>query len=358
MPKQRSASPHPSASRLALPVFASLGYAAAVFAIAEDRLSDWSGLLWLKLLGFYPGVLMIAPLMLLGAVWHERRRGSSRSITDILRGFVRSRVLPGRGAWLLLPLVSAVIAGAAYNVFKQRVLPWSGYGRDSALAAIDRALLGGNDAWTLSHRLFPQAWITGAIDALYHPLFFPMTMGIAICTYLPLHSAARFRYTLGYTLLLAGPATIGSWLVPAVGPCFDAALHGAERFVPLGELLAEQQGELGRPLGALDYQRKLVSLFASRSIADGAGIAALPSIHNGLSTLFICFALHLRRTLAWLLVPYAAIVLLGSVHLGWHYGIDGIVGIALAIGTWWATGPIARWAGLTDADTIRAGAPA
>lgn len=123
------------------------------------------------------------------------------------------------------------------------------------------------------------------------------------------------------------------------------------------DTLVAQQAVLmaeGHPqLASLSAQAKLQSLFGAASIADGGGIAALPSMHNALSTLFLCFAVGFDRRWLWGAIPYAALILFGSVHLGWHYAIDGVVGIALAFLMWRIAGPIAD-AGLAQRPVHRA----
>jgi hypothetical protein len=37
------------------------------------------------------------------------------------------------------------------------------------------------------------------------------------------------------------------------------------------------------------------------------------------------------------------VILLGSVHLGWHYAVDGYAGLLLGWLAWIAAGPVARW---------------
>ena len=47
----------------------------------------------------------------------------------------------------------------------------------------------------------------------------------------------------------------------------------------------------------------------------------------------------------WLAIPagaYAALVLVGSVHFGWHYAIDGYASIAAVLALWWIAGGITR----------------
>ena len=40
---------------------------------------------------------------------------------------------------------------------------------------------------------------------------------------------------------------------------------------------------------------------------------------------------------------YAGVILLGSVHLGWHYAVDGYAAIGIALACWWIAGVLARW---------------
>ena len=40
---------------------------------------------------------------------------------------------------------------------------------------------------------------------------------------------------------------------------------------------------------------------------------------------------------------YAGIMLVGSVHLAWHYAIDGIAGIALALALWHVSRLVSVW---------------
>ena len=61
----------------------------------------------------------------------------------------------------------------------------------------------------------------------------------------------------------------------------------------------------------------------------GGGISAFPSMHVALAA---WFALVLRaRHATWLGVAYAFGIFAGSIVLGWHYAIDGVAGIAIAL---------------------------
>ena len=40
---------------------------------------------------------------------------------------------------------------------------------------------------------------------------------------------------------------------------------------------------------------------------------------------------------------FTFLIFLGSIHLGWHYAIDGYFGAALAVVCWWLTGRLIDW---------------
>jgi len=147
--------------------------------------------------------------------------------------------------------------------------------------------------------------------------------------------------TLAYFFLLADPRlrrnfalacallwTLGAWIylaLPALGPCFT----NQEVFVSI-------QSEMP---SAVSAQRKLWQNYAMMIAGrDGSlrqfnpylGVAALPSLHVGAHWMF---ALWSRRHARRLFVPFAAataLTLLGSIVTGWHYAVDGYLGMLLA----------------------------
>ena len=64
------------------------------------------------------------------------------------------------------------------------------------------------------------------------------------------------------------------------------------------------------------------------------GISAMPSIHVAMP---LVYALTARATARWLAVAfglYGLLILLGSVHLGWHYAVDGYVSVGAVLILW------------------------
>jgi PAP2 superfamily len=67
-------------------------------------------------------------------------------------------------------------------------------------------------------------------------------------------------------------------------------------------------------------------------------------MHVGTSVVFVCLGFASgQRWLAWLLSAFAGFIMIGSVHLGWHYAIDGYLGAAIALLSWWFSGKLVDW---------------
>jgi hypothetical protein len=181
------------------------------------------------------------------------------------------------------------------------------------------------------------------VDRAYHGWFAPMSVGVVLCAWLP-QSAFRQRtqYLLTYTGVWIVIGSILAFLLPSAGPCFFDTLAGpAPQFQALTATLSDAQTKLGIPLTSLSNQASLLQLRTSPLLAVGGGISAMPSVHNALAALFAIGGFQINRKLGYFLSAYAAIIWFGSIHLGWHYAVDGIVAIALTFGIWRVCGRIA-----------------
>ncbi|UZK66411.1 phosphatase PAP2 family protein [Sphingomonas sp. M1-B02] len=325
-----------------------IAYTGLTLWLSEVGMSDYLTLLATYLCLIAPVWILVA-LIALALLFHRRNshaeRTSLRALVLIEIELRRQR--DGFLSFLSPPLIFALLL-ATFNLFKQRVLPQAGFGLDPALAGLDRMLFAGIDPWRITHAVLPSPWITFVLDSLYHGWFLPMSVGVMLCSFLPATAdALRYRYLISFfavwILLGSGLAA----LLPAAGPCFQPTAIGlAPGFEPLFARLQGQQNWISSEwpmagLSALEFQHGLLELHDSRgALAIGGGISAMPSLHNALAALFAMAAFQIDRRAGWVMTIYAALIWIGSIHLGWHYAVDGPVAVAATAAIWWASGRV------------------
>ena len=272
-----------------------------------------------------------------------RHSGSEPFMFALARESIEARWRRDRGASLLWPPLLFAALMASFNSFKQMVLPLAGFTFDPLLARADRIFFFGFDGWRVTHAVLGSPEATRIVDSFYHGWFLPMALGVILCAWLPASTyRLRTQYLLSYITVWIGVGSILAFLFPSAGPCFYSHFVGpSPEFDSLIQRLKEIQAANGSPLMALHNQSYLVNAHAGDQLLIGGGISAMPSVHVGLAVLFALAARHVSRPLGYLFAAYALLIWIGSIHLGWHYGLDGVASVALTLGIWRVCGRIA-----------------
>lgn len=116
----------------------------------------------------------------------------------------------------------------------------------------------------------------------------------------------------------------------------------------LYQIDADLKAQFGSGLKALELQQTLWLNYSSGDRSIVSGISAMPSMHVSIATLMALGTWQLSRKLGMLMTIYAVIIMIGSVHLGWHYAVDGYVSAIGTIAIWYGTGWALRRMGLHD----------
>jgi len=72
------------------------------------------------------------------------------------------------------------------------------------------------------------------------------------------------------------------------------------------------------------------------------GISAMPSMHVSIALLLALFGWRISRLAGLAYSAFAMLIFLGSIHLGFHYAVDGYVAAAMTLAIWWGCGAVAR----------------
>jgi hypothetical protein len=273
--------------------------------------------------------LAVRPILL-------RSREPLQSLTEPLRNRFASPVM---GLATLAPVALMPLLFVGFGILKMVMPLYAPFAWDDTFAAADRTLFFGYQPWQLTHAVLGGESSTVAIDALYAfwvPLLAVAGFGFALLA--PRYERARFFVSFAAIWVLLG--VVGAWATSSAGPCFAARIgaSSAADYAPLMERLRLIAGPDLLGISTFRWQNVLWTAHVDRHYAFAMGISAMPSLHNAIAILYALALSRLGRAaglLGWL---YALVIFVGSIHLGWHYAVDGLAATAGVLLIWWGAG--------------------
>ncbi|MBE0437115.1 MAG: phosphatase PAP2 family protein [Methylomicrobium sp.] len=246
------------------------------------------------------------------------------------------RFLQGIILMLLLPLFMS-----SFTFMKAMIPVLMPYTWDPLLVYWDRWLHGGTEPWRLLAPLLHRPWLTSAINFAYNLWFFIMYGVFCWQAFDQRRPDLRMRYLLSFFLNWALIGTFAATLFSSVGPVYYHLVYGEPSpFAPLTAYLKEVSAIM--PVWAVDVQEQLWADYRSNTVGLGSGISAMPSMHLASTFLMTLLAFEYSRIAGWIAVFYTFVIFIGSIHLAWHYALDGYVGIAMSWLVWQLAGRLAH----------------
>jgi hypothetical protein len=275
-------------------------------------------------------------------------------LQDLLRD-ARGWNLDERLVTALPALLALSLLGASFGALKSAIPAMHPYTWDATFAAWDVAIHG-DDVWRIIQPLVGVPPVSSAINLAYHLWILLFNMALAVACAMAPGSALRKQFLVAVALCWALIGNLAATLMASVGPCFVLPMLGDPRYVELMAYLRRVAEHY--PMPALMVQDMLLHDAQHGLGGLGFGISAMPSMHVSIAMLI---ALGVRRIwprwqwAAWL---FLVTIMIGSVHLGYHYAVDGYVALAMTLAVWMVTGWLTRPAVARRQPKIASGAKA
>ncbi len=242
------------------------------------------------------------------------------------------RIMTGLPILVFMPVFISVFTSCKIMIPDINPYSW-----DPVFAEWDAVLHGGIQPWLLLQPLLGNSLVTSVINVLYNLWLF-VIYGVLLWQAFSLRDPRlRMQFFLTFICSWALLGSVVATLLSSVGPCYYGRITGlVDPFQPLMDYL-RAANEI-YPVWSLHVQEMLWETYEKGGIGFGSGISAMPSLHVSMVFLFALVGWRTGRAAGIGFTVFAVLIMIGSVHLGWHYAIDGYAAI---IGTWliwWAVG--------------------
>ena len=240
-----------------------------------------------------------------------------------------------------IPVIGCMLLGfVAFADMKPLIPLMNEYSWDESFMRLDRLLHFGQDPWRLLDPILGHPIVTQWVNYAYNIWFivmFSFWMGAAWSK----KSHSDHKTTNGWERQFL-VSFILSWIIggmilatmfSSMGPAFYDLVD------PVNNPYAAQVASLGaiheaHSLWAVDSHEMLRNAYLNPAPGQLSGISAMPSIHNATSTLFMLAAYRINKKFGHIMLAFLVCIILGSVHLAWHYAVDAYLGIIIAVILW------------------------
>lgn len=324
------------------------GFALFVCSAAAAE-SLWLGLpIDLKMIMIFTGpvFLVLAVMMVLGLgleTMRLARMGYGGSVMAALGLKLRDDYFaPQRISNALHSMGFMTVYMAGYTFMKTAIPKAMPFSWDETFMRWDKAVHFGYHPYELLAPVLNHPSLTFALNVNYNAWFFVMFCCWFWQGFAHHDTALRSRFLLGFTLTwFIGSCLLGT-IFSSAGPCFyGRLLPGPDPYAPLMAWLNE-----ATQVNRIWSLRIMDELWTNYETGAGrlSGISAMPSMHIATSILFALLAFTAgKRWLGILLSVFSLVIFIGSIHLGWHYAIDGYAGAVIAFAGWWLAGRLVAW---------------
>lgn len=242
-------------------------------------------------------------------------------------------------------LVSGVLAAtvvsfgfATYARGKSLIPILNPFSWDETFMQLDKTLHLGTQPFEILDGLFSSDLMLTVLARNYDFWFAMLFFVLYTTCFVRSDSPARMQYLIAFVFTWAVGGTLIAMIFSSAGPVYYERLGLGPTFQPLMQILLDKAGPT--LTSSVDLQNDVWRMYAMPK--GFSVISAFPSMHVATSTLMVIIAFQFRRWAGVLMSIFAALIMLGSVMLGWHYAVDGYAGALIAVLCWKIAGWLIR----------------
>ncbi|MDE2436533.1 MAG: phosphatase PAP2 family protein [Sphingomonadales bacterium] len=232
----------------------------------------------------------------------------------------------------LLPFFSAI---------KSAIPTFHAYNWDETFIEVDRFLFFGHDPWEVLQPVLGYAPITAALALIYTCWLALNYVGCAWILFARIDNSLRRRFFLCFALSWSMIGGVMATLLASYGPAFIGPIMGNSHYIVLKAYLRGVNQQI--PVLTIPVQNMLLSHFRDSDSGLGSGISAMPSMHVAICFLFYLVAREISPRAGRFFLALFIVIWIGSVHLGYHYAVDGLVSVVAVLALWRVSGAFIAW---------------
>ncbi len=236
-------------------------------------------------------------------------------------------------------IVILYLLSTSFGFLKSMIPVLVPFSWDQAFMELDRFLFFGAHPWEVLQPFFGYPLITFLINVAYNLWMATLFAFFLLLIFLSKNHQLRLQYLMGTVLVWFIGGNLLATVLSSAGPCyFENIGLSSEPYAGLMAYL-NHANEL-YPIWALQTQDLLWQTFSQPN--SFSLISAMPSMHVATSVLFALLAWRLNVWFGWVMTGFAAIIFLGSIHLGWHYAVDGVLSLLITFPLWSFSGYLVK----------------
>lgn len=259
-------------------------------------------------------------------------RNRPGSPTRFLLETYRARLADPRTIASIPTFALIVVFMPFFSKLKSMIPLFNDFTWDAAFVAWDRAIFFGNDAWQILQPVFGYPIITAGMAVLYHAWMLLIYAGTLFFLFYRGGSSIRRQYLVGFFLIWTVIGGAMATALASVGPCFVGPILGDPTFDAQMAYLDAANEQV--PILTLHVQELLLDWYNAGERGLGSGITAMPSMHVSMAMLFWLAIRRVSPAAGRFFFVFLVLIWIGSVHLAYHYAVDGLVSIVATAIIW------------------------